>query len=291
MKINGKIISSIQDLRQNFNFIELWQKLPVFQRDLNPTNVSYTEEDKSIYDFFINADKVTINNDSMQLGNNIKHLSNDQKPILEINELSQSDRVKIIALFTLVKKEIPLNLIKVLFKPISEYGDSLCLSYGKSISLCDNPQINGDLTTKKIFVLPSSINESQIGNVILKPGEVTYGIFAKDSLVNVCPNEQVNQSFHLKFHLLPDYRTKLVVTNISTGSIIAEYPDCTYFSPLRDNNFILINKGLVECFHDSYLMNTIRKKIELIDEPQYFEINDTAIIFTLKKGNKVKINY
>lgn len=291
MKVNGKIISSLQDLSHNFNFFEVWQKLSVFKRDINPSVVSFSEDQQEYYDFLISAENVELSPDTMTLGDMTKVLTESQIEVSKISDFSIADRVRIISLFAIVDKEIPLNQLKELLRPLSDFGDTIRLSNGKSIPLYEG-EINCDnLTTKKIIVLASSPNESRIGDVILKPGEATYGVFANDRLIKVCPNEQYNLSYHLKFHLLNNDETKMIVTNLSTGSIIAEYPECTYFGTLRHDNFIIINKGNVDCFNDQHLMNMIRKKIGFIDEPQFFDISSDIITVTLKNGKRIIINY
>jgi len=290
MKINGKIISSLQGLSKDFNFFEIWQKISVFKRDINPQQMYFSDHQKKLFNLFVDAENATTSESSIILGDFYLPLNDNQLDILQIDSLSLKDRIRVIALYTLVEKEIPLNQIKDLAKPISDYGDTILLSHGKSIPFGER-QLGKELITRRILVLPTSPNGSYIGNLYLKPGEVTFGVFTEDGLIKVCSKELSNLSYHLQFHLLSNNKSKMVVTNLSTGSVIAEYPECTFFGTLHDDNFIVINKGNVDCFNDQHLMNIIRKKIGFIDEPQYFEISDSIITVILKNGEKVSINY
>lgn len=291
MKINGKIITSIEGLSRNFNFFEIWQKLPVFKRDINPRNMFFTEDKKEIFQFFEFAEDASFSENKLTLRNLCLPLSKEQEQVAALNALSKNDRIRIISLFALVEKDIPVDQIKDLAKPLSDFEETIILSHGKSIRISGIKDIGGKLSTKKIIVSPESPNESFVGDICLHPGDVTFGIFSDNSLIKVCPNELSNLSYHLKFHLSSDNRSKLIVTNLSTGRTIAEYPDCTYFGTLRDDNFVIINKGNVDCFNDQHLMNMIRKKIGIIDEPQYFDITSSSIIVTLKNNGKITINY
>lgn len=291
MKINGKIISSLHGLSLNFNFYEIWQKLSVFKRDINPDNLYFTEEQKRLFQLFEFADKATISDDSINLGDFCLSLKEDQKRVTKMNNISKSDRIIVISLFALANKEIAFEQILDLFNPLSDFGDTIILSGGKSINLSSNPKPEGILMTKKIIVPTSSSNNCFVGGLQLKPGEFTFGIFSKNELIKVCPNELENRSYHLKFGLFQDNQPKLIVTSLSTGQIIAEYPGCTYFGTLGNDNFIIINKGKVQCFNDQHLLNIFHKQIGPLDEPQFFDIDSTIITITLKNGNRIKINY
>ena len=291
MKVNGKIITSVKGLSQNFNFFEIWQKMPAFRRDVNPVSMYFTERQKEMYRFIEDAESATYKDSKLTLGNKCFTLSEEQKRVFAMTTLSQADCIRIIALFALAEKEISAELIKNLAAPFSGDGDTVILSQGKSIPLGKARGRGAALKTKRIIVAKDSPSASYVGDLCLKPGMVAFGVFSNGNLVKVCPNELSNRSYYLRFHLTDGNKSKLVAVNRSTGTTIAEYPDCTFAGMLREDNFVIINGGRVECFKDEHLQNMIRKNISLIDEPRYLDITPAAITVTLADGDKRTITY
>lgn len=291
MKVNGKIITSIEGLGRNFNIYEIWQKMPTFRRDINPVNIFFNERQKEIYRIFENAEEATLADSKITLGELCMPLTEEQEGVMALAALPQTDRIRIVALFALAGKEISLEQIRDFATPFTDYGDTIILKNGKSIPLCNTVDKGVDLKTKRIIVSKDSPNESYVGDVCLKPGEVTFGVFANGNLVKACPSELSNRSYHLRFHLADGNKSKLVATNRSTGTTIAEYPDCTFMGMLREENFVIINNGRVECFIDEHLQNMIRKKVSMIDYPQYLDITSSTITVTLADCERRTINY
>ena len=130
MKINGKIVTSIEGLKQNFNFFEIWQKISAFKRDINPKNMFFTESQKEIFHFFEFAEDASFSKNKVILGNLCLPLSKEQEYVSTLNTLSKSDRIRIISLFALVEKEIPIGQVMDLAKPLSDFEDTIILSHG-----------------------------------------------------------------------------------------------------------------------------------------------------------------
>ena len=135
MKINDKIISSLDSLRANFDFIEIWNKREVAIRDLSPLYIYYPDDIAVYYEAFANPGNVINDN-----GKLIFHTENgDVELLLDIDnkllgKFSFTERVQILALHAIANVQISETVKDALIDVVSIDGDRITLKNGTPIN-------------------------------------------------------------------------------------------------------------------------------------------------------------
>lgn len=299
MKLSNQLFSSITSLRNHFDFNEVWSKLDSFIRNASFNKILYngdtSNEDKEYYVVLSNSGNYTFNKHGVinKAGNII--IQSDKNEVKLLDSLETQDKVQLIALSRLCRFSISEDIINAVSYKVPFNEDVIVLNYGQSLKLFNIASLNIDksLVSKKIIVDSSSSKSSVIGNITLKPGEGTYGVFCGDRLVSVCPVEISNTDFCLKSQLLPDNSIEVKAINLRTGTICRSYKNCKFFTVLGSNNFLVINNFRVECYNNQHLQHVIDKSISILDDALYLDVDSKCHTITITLSNKSKkhINY
>jgi len=283
MKINNVLISSLDSLRINFDFIEIWNKRDIAIRDLSPCFINYCSEDLiSCYGALSNPDKVKSEDGKLILqtdaGNIILPFEITSNLL---NNFTQSEKIQIAALYYLADRELSKEILDVCLNEISLSEDRVILKNGNSL-LCGQ-HVDGMLTHKAIIVEPTSKKPSTVGNYILQPGQATYGVFCKHTLIAVVPPYNHNSSFYAEYEIFGD-DIILVVTDVATNTQVAKFANGHYYSMLGDNDFVVINGLIVSCFNNEDLNNRLRQNVIKSKSPEILEVIN-GIIKVIYKDN------
>lgn len=313
MKINGKIISSLSGLKQNFYLFEILSKLSVFERDMKEIYIA-NSKDK----LFFHLAKAHFSETKIICDDGFEVPLNDsQRKISELESLSDGDRIMIISLFDLVgETEIldeQIEQIKIWSgTPFSEIAnidniiktdrdrdtgiDTIFLLKGTSIRRCCQDWESHKLETKKIIVPRDSGYDSFIDDVRLKPGEVTFGVFTEEGqLVKVSPKELRNSSFYLKFELLDDNKSRLIIQpSVGSKNI---FETATFFGEGPNNDFMIIKNDDITINFLTAQNDGLRNRLKsqrgvhgrTCDKLVFFNYDHDNITVTLSSGEQYPI--
>lgn len=283
MKINGRLISSLDSLRVNFDFIEIWNRKEIAIRDLSPVHIYYPSQELLAYYEGFSHPEVVVNKD----GNLFVRLNDkDIKISLDLdNKLLEQfqilDKIRILSLHKLAGHSITAVNIDMIDDSIPETSHEIHLKNGKSIKYGNNTNDQSPLTHKAIFVADNSQKNSMVGKYSLSSGECTYGIFQGSNLIDVVPPHSSNASYRLTYEQCND-KIYLIVTDVATDTCVAEYRNAHYYALLGDKDFIVINGLMVTCFHDEDLNNRLRQYVVKAKSPERLIVNDSHIIIVYK---------
>lgn len=283
MKLNGKIISSLESLKLNFNYLEIRHKLNVAIRDLSPQFLYYKyEKDKRFFYAFEFPDKVEWKGDELIFEDSysiLLKLSEEEKFI--INELPEKERVRTIAIYKLAKKEIDNEVLKI-SSPVSEdIGEEILLNGGVILNCTpEYIQYGHSLEHKLIRIKEDSKSPCLVGGYEMKAGQSTYGVFYKDKLVAVCAPASYNEAYYLEYGA-EDGKTILKVYDKDSDILIAKYKNAHYYCLIEEKNFAVIDGLLLYSFTNQGLNHRLRKCILNTRNPE--------IIY--QDGDKLKIIY
>lgn len=286
MKINNQLITSLEAFKSKFNFIEIWNKIDIVVRDLSPNELYYKNATDIIFHKVIESPNLykIVNNSIKPLdGSNIE-FPVDAKELSFLDGLTEANKIRIIALYRLAQKDIPADICLLAATTIAGDTDEIILKFGNQIKLSDiSVGPNMELTHKLIKVSPEATTKSKVGNITLKPGQATFGVFSGSELVAVSPAEDYNKAFYLEYAISQE-GVKLIVHDQQSGLIVAEYPKAHYFTLIGDNNFAVIDGLSVTCFVDEDLNRRIKKSIERIFAPQIIVADERTLTVTYKDG-------
>ena len=288
MKLKNKYITSIEALRSNFNFIEVWNKLNILIRDLSPKKIPYTEpNDIHLFEAIANPKKVQIVNSCISIAeNHTVNLNDNELKLLNDSKLKRSDFIQIVCLARLAQSVIPQDVEK-LFAPlvVNDSSDYIELTMGESIPLKQIDFRDGIKLVEKLIKVPNNAQLScTVGNVELHPGQYTYGVFCENQLVSVSPREGKNASFRLEYKF-EDNNPILVVTDRTTNLVVSKFRRAHYFVLLGDNNFAVIDGVSVISKTDEDLNNRLRR-IERSFCPMVLQCNKKILTIIYQTGRK-----
>lgn len=281
MRINDCIVTSLESLKANFDFIEIWNKREIAIRDLSPNRIFYSSDDLvAYYDAFAHPENVIFDNGQLFL----RKETGDISLSLDINNVllknfSPLEKIQVLALYRLAQTDLTEAILEVQIEESSISNDIVNLKNGKSL-VCKTAT-TGSLTHKIIKVDSSSKKASKVGEYILQPGQVTYGVFCENSLIAVAPPYENNSSFLIEYELVGD-DVILVVTDVATNTQVARYANGHFYSVLGDNDFVVINGLIVSCFNDEGLNNRLRQTVVKVKSPEIVEVNEKTIKITYK---------
>lgn len=290
MKINNQLITSLQAFKTQFSFIEIWSKIDIAVRDLSPSKLHYKNAaDINFYRVFKSPDLCKIVNNSIEFidGDIIFTINSEELGFLD--GLIEANKIRIIALYCLARKNIPVEIFELAAPVIAGNEDEILLKFGNQIKLSDIPITpNMELTYKLIKVSPDATTKSTVGDITLEPGQATFGVFSGNKLVAVSPAEASNNAFYLKY-MVSQESVRLIVYDQQSGLIVAKYPKAHYFTLIGDNNFAVIDGLSVMCFVDEDLNRRIRRSIECLSAPQIIVADERVLTITYKDGTKKEI--
>lgn len=292
MRLNNKLITSLDALRANFNIHEIWNKLDIAVRDLSPEKIHYSSDDEIVYySLLAHKEEAEIDSDfnvTIQ-GRKINvTLTTDEKNYLE--KLSPHDAVAVIALYKLTNKKIDREVQKLSLENIDLQRDKIILEYGASIKISKLSSLdNTPLVSKQITVSTNQSIPSKVGNIKLNPGDSTYGVFQGNKLIALSPTQAYNHAFALSYQLNEKGKLLLRVTDRHTGIIIIEYEEVHFYTLLGDNDFIVIDGLLVRCFTNENLNNHLRRSVSLVRKPTIVSIIEDIITITYQDCSTLKI--
>ncbi len=302
MKINDKHFSSLTGLRENFDFNEVWSRLDTFIRNASPDKILYNSEtlaeDAKYFSMIASPEAYSLKSSETSLGiadkddNVVTEIKPHESELLA--KLDHNEQIQLIALARLCRFDINAKIIDAVSYKVPIDNDTIILDYGQSLKLYDNPY-DAELQSKKIIVSRDATKSSVVGNVSLKPGQGTFGVFSGDKLVYVCPLEQSNDAFRLESRLLPDNTIEVNVIDRRDSTICRTYKDCKSFAVLGSNGYLAINHHKIECNNgdDGILQNTINDKISCLDVVLSIEVDlrYRSITITLANNDKKYITY
>lgn len=290
MKINDKIISSLDSLRANFDFIEIWNKREVAIRDLSPLYIYYPDDIAVYYEVFANPGNVINDN-----GKLIFHTeSEDVELSLDIDnkllsKFSFTERVQILALHAIANVQISETVKDVLIDVVSIDDDKITLKNGSSINYGKKKNGEKTLTHKSIVVSATSKKNSKVGNITLAPGQMTFGVFSGKELIDVVPPCDENHTYRLEYEMCDDTVT-LNVTDIATCNIVAKYKNAHYYALIGEKDFVVIDGLLVSCFANEDLNNRLRDNVIKSKIPEMLKVDSNAIHVIYRDKSEKIIN-
>lgn len=278
MIINNRFISSIESLKTNFDFIEIWNKRDIAIRDLSPHYMYYSSAEKEIfYKVFAHPEYVNNIEGCLVYHHDCEDiaLELDMDNIL-LRKYSYLEQIQIQALHKLVDLPISESVSDAIVDVVSVGSSEIVLENGRSLKIGKKYNKNNQLEFKPIFVPESSKKQSKVGDYSLGPGQVTYGVFSENVLVDVVPPYATNSSYHLEYELIDD-KISLIVTDNATNNQVARYDNAHYFALLGDRDFIVINGLIVSCFTNEDLNNRLRNIIVKAKFPEIIIIESEYI--------------
>lgn len=290
MKINDKIISSLDSLRANFDFIEIWNKREVAIRDLSPLYIYYPDDIAVYYEVFANPGNIINDN-----GKLIFHKENEDVELsLDIDnkllsKFSFTERVQILALHAIANVQISETVKDALIDVVSIDDDKITLKNGSSINYGKKKNGEKTLTHKSIVVSATSKKNSKVGNITLAPGQMTFGVFCGKELIDVVPPCDENHTYRLEYEMCDDTVT-LNVTDIATCNIVAKYKNAHYYALIGEKDFVVIDGLLVSCFANEDLNNRLRQNVIKAKIPEMLKVEGNAIHIIYRDYSEKIIN-
>ncbi len=287
MKLNDKVISSLDSLRVNFDFIEIWNKRSIAIRDLSPSLIYYPNKGMiAYYEAFAHPENVINNNGVLVLhcvDTDIDLSMNIEDKLL--SKYSMVERIQILALHKLA--DVPLTdvISNAIVDTITVNANEIILDNGQSLSCVRSQKECGPFSHKPIFVRDTSKKKSKVGDYYLEPGQMTYGVFCDGVLVDVVAPYATNSSFHLEYELI-DNNITLVVLDNATNNQVAKYSNAHYYALLGETDFIVINGLIVSCFNNEDLNNRLRQTIVKAKSPEIVKVNENVLQVVYKDNTK-----
>lgn len=297
MIINNSIISSIDSLRTNFDFVEIWNKRDIALRDLSPDRILYPDNlSKFLYGVFAHPESATLVEGMLvhptkdKEGNEILNPIGFDTRHPALAKFTQSERIQIVALFSLGSTKFDASAIwDITATEVSFADDKVTLTNGQSLTLSKQPA-SQPLTHKAILVASSSKKPSKVGDYTLQPGQATYGVFSGTDLIAVAPPYAANNSFKFEYKVL-DGDIKLVVTDMSTDSPVALYLKGYFYTILDEDDFIVIDGLRVTCFKNEDLNNRLRREVIKAKCPQIvtYDRESALVTVTYEDGSTIEL--
>lgn len=165
----------------------------------------------------------------------------------------------------------------------------IALSYGQYLELTSPiPQLpqNCYLSHKPVCVPADVYTESQLGPVVLAPGQFTYAVFAGEHLVKVCPRQASNDAYSLEF--VTDVRGKrLLRVTDKNGGTEYTYPMATFFCLIGNDSYARLEMEHIRC-SDAELEKEIRHELSM-KLPVAMAYADGKLTVTCYDGHEINI--
>ena len=289
MKLNDKIISSLDSLKVNFDFIEIWDKRSVAIRDLSPSLIYYPDKGrKACYAAFAHPEKVIDTTGGLTVhceGEEIQLSMNLEDK--QLSKYTMPERIQILALHKLAGLPLSDVVSRAMVNDIPSDANEVILDKGQSLSCCGNKAGNGPLFHKPVIVRDTSPKKSKVGDYYLEPGQMTYGVFCNGNLVDVAPPYATNSSYHLEYERR-DNQMMLVVLDKATNTQVAMYRKAHYYALLGENDVVVIDGLIVSCLNDENLNNRLRQTIVKSKFPEMVKV-DGGVLQVVYKDNTKEI--
>lgn len=285
MRLNNKYITSIDCLRNNFNFYEAWHKIDVLIRDLSPSEIYYESDDeKYFYNVISSPQEYKFENSCLHgKEGDSREIDLSPEELSAIEGIAPQALVRIIALAKLAKQTIPQDL-STLFKPINLEDSCIILRNGANLQLKEHYDKSKKLVSKPIKVPLDSNLKSFVGGVELEPGQCTFGVFSGNDLVAVSPRQAQNNKYHLSYEVR-DGQIMLVAIERSSGLDVALWPNASFFTLVGENNFAFITGTSVYSQENEDLNNHLRREIKKAFRPRFLKYVDNKLIVVYSNGN------
>lgn len=140
MKLNDRIISSLDSLRVNFDFIEIWNKRSVAIRDLSPSLIYYPNKELiAYYEAFAHPENVINNNGVLVLhcvDKDIELTMNIEDKLL--SKYSLIEHIQILALHKLAGVSLTEVVSDAVVDAIPMNANEIILDNGQSLSCVES---------------------------------------------------------------------------------------------------------------------------------------------------------
>ncbi len=293
MKLNNKLITSLEAFRQNFDFCQAWNKIDVVVRDLSPSKVAYGEDDTAarwLYKALADPSTAQYIDGALQAadGTMLTRLTAVEATAAE--SLGAEQQVRVIALCRLGGVPLTKELISHANNEVSFDASEIILQPGQFVKIHEGQYPAKCALEYKLMYMPDRYQEGEarVGNVVLKPGDATFGVFAGAHIVAVSPNKVNNDKYYIYYDYSPK-GVSLVVRDRVAKSPIIEYSKVRFFALLGDGNFVVIDGRNVFCYEDEDTNRRLQKEIEPFYEPRIVVVEKGNIVVTYKNGKQTKI--
>lgn len=301
MIINNSIISSIDSLRTNFDFVEIWDKRDIALRDLSPDRILYPDNlTKFLYGVFAHPESATLVEGMLvhptkdKEGNEILNPIGFDTRHPALAKFTQSERIQIVALFSLGSTKFDASAIwDITATEVSFADDKVTLTNGQTLE-CSKQPASQPLSHKAIIVAPSSKKPSKVGGYTLQPGQATYGVFSGTKLIAIAPPYAANNSFRLEYKL--EHKSNgdditLEVFNTCTNTIVARYSDGHFYTLIDENDFVVIDGLTVTSFASTELNNRLRREVKKVKFPMIakYDKQKSLLTITYEDGSTLEI--
>lgn len=288
MKIGQHLITSIACFRKHFDFKAVWHQLDIFIRDMSPSEVIYPDEDsKLLYEIIADGENASHINNEIQYKDKTMKLNFSDASVFNSSILenkSESDKIKIIALFELGQSKFDESKIKAEINIGLETSD-IILKYGETIRQVD-VTCDENLFVRKIRVELGSPN-SIVAGVEVKPGQIVFGLFCNRGLYQVLNPTAKNEKFILR--LIETQGTIETIAKDRVNGTINYYKGVISFCVIGEDDYAYIANNRVYCYKNSGLEKALRDNISLSTPPIAVEYTKNKLIVTLINGKRKEI--
>lgn len=288
MKLNNRLITSLEAFRQNFDFCQAWNKIDVVVRDLSPSKVTYGEYDtaaRGLYKALADPSTAQYIDGALQAadGTLLTRLTAVEATAAE--SLGAEQQVRVIALCRLGGVPLTKELISHANNEVSFDGNELVLRPWQVVKK-ENMPSKCKLEYKLMRLPETVLGKAYVGDIVLNPGDVTYGVFAGAHLVAVSPTKVKNDKYYLYYE---EVASGVVLKVKEMGREVCQYKNAHFFALVGNDNFVVINGTGVEFYTNSHLSAALGRKISILNEPQIVEVVDSNLIVTLEDASQIRI--
>lgn len=295
MKIDNKLITSVDCLKKHFNFQEIFSNIDIFVRDLSPNNIPYFDESSKLLYYIISAPQFV-----QVIDNRLVYFDDDHVYILKYNEesilehtsLSEytfEDKIRIVALYELIGQQVDYTQVKTQVLD-SSLDEDLVLTRGQTLMTIESKKTD-NLFYRLIRTQDDANSETEycVGDMKLKAGSIAYGLFSKFGLYKMIKPVYSNNYYKLR---LIDNGGNVVlrVTDIANNQEQL-IKDVKSFCTLGDDNYLYIANNRLYSHHNSKLEKEISKHISIFDIPLAVDVIKENIVVTMQDGTEKLINY
>lgn len=295
MRIDNKLITSVDCLKKYFNFQEIFSNIDIFVRDLSPNNIPYFDESSKLLYYIISAPQFVQVADNRLVyfyDDYVYILKYNEESILEHTSLSEytfEDKIRIVALYELIGKQVDYTQVKTQVLD-SSLDEDLVLTRGQTLMTIESKKTD-NLFYRLIRTQDDANSETEycVGDMKLKAGSIAYGLFSRFGLYKMIKPFYSNNSYKLRL-IDNGGSAVLCVTDIANKQeqLIAEVKS---FCTLGDDNYLYIANNRLYSHHNSMLQKEISKHISIFDIPLAVEVIKENIVVTMQDGTEKIINY
>lgn len=295
MRIDNKLITSVECLKKHFNFPEIFSNIDIFVRDLSPNNIPYFDESsKLLYDIISAPQFVQVVDNRLVYfdDDHVYILKYNEESILEHTSLSEytfEDKIRIVALYELIGQQVDYTQVKTQVLD-SSLDEDIVLTRDQTLVTIESKK------TEKLFHRlirtkydANSETEYCVGDMKLKAGSIAYGLFSRFGLYKMIKPFYSNNSYKLR--LIDNGGSAVLrVTDIANNQeqLIKEVKS---FCTLGDDNYLYIANNRLYSHHNNKLEQAISRQIGILDIPLAVEVVGEDIIVTMQDSTEKIINY